>query len=50
MNARQRRKHKRAYPDRYWTQEEIDAVKARVEELRELFALPATADKEGGRG
>jgi hypothetical protein len=43
MNAKQRRKHRRAYPDRYWTQEEIDLARKRAEELRQLLHVEHVA-------
>ena len=38
MNAKQRRKHRRAYPERYWTQKELDAVKLEAARLMAMFS------------
>jgi hypothetical protein len=37
VNAKQRRKHRRANPHLYWTQEEIDSAKKEAVELEQIF-------------
>lgn len=37
MNAKQRRKDRRANPGKYWTGAEVDAIAERAAELQKLF-------------